>query len=103
MKFLSAPKNDQFIEYLEHGPKKYVHHEIYETETHFLYVEIDPEVDELIETETSIITNLVVHEAKELGFDVNNQENPMDIFFTETDVYSSDLVLLTDYINFLNK
>lgn len=108
MNFLSAPKNEQFIELIErlehikhYRPKKY---EIYETDTHFLYIEINPEVDELIETETSVITNLVVHEAKETGFVVNNEENPMDIFIcSETGVYSSDLVLLTVYINFVNK
>lgn len=100
MKFLSAPKNEQFIKFRERcESKKYALYEIYETETHFLYIEINPEVDEIIETDTSIITNLVVHEAREFGFIVNNHETPVDIFYcTETEAYSSDLMLLADYI-----
>ena len=99
MKFLSAPKNEQFIEYKErYDPAD--NYELYETETHFLYVEIEPGVDELIETETCIVTNLVIHEALEFGFAVNNQDTPGDIFYcTKTEAYSSDLMLLAKYNN----
>lgn len=95
MKFLSAPKDEHFFEYQERytPPEKF---ELYETDEHFLYIELDPEVDELIELDTGVVTNSVIHNAMEFGFAVSSEN---DVFYSaKHQAYSSDLLMLADYI-----
>ena len=97
MKFLSAPKNEQFIEYLQTQAQSAEKFELYETDDHFLYVELDPEVDELIEIDTGVVINLVIHSSMEFGFAVSSEK---DVFYSaKHQAYSSDLLMLADYIN----